>query len=275
MKKQKSNALNAEQNSRPELRLDWCSYEAANYAVRHWHYSRSMPIGKLVKIGVWEDGNFVGCIIFGFGGAASLHKQFHLGVFELCELVRIALRAHSHPVTRMVKIALSMLKKHCPKLRLVVSYADPFFDHHGGIYQAGNWIYFGESAPGILYEYLGSGKITQHRTLTSKKLIHNRNLQGPRGFGGRSKNHEKIQASYTKRKNDLLRAGIIRTVKRPRKHKYIFPLNSAMRMTVAPLSKPYPKRAGSKESVALGNHPREGGVNPTPALHQSTSPSMP
>ena len=53
--------------TKPELRLDFCSYQAAQYACRRWHYSKKIPVGKLVKIGVWEDGKFIGAIIFGDG----------------------------------------------------------------------------------------------------------------------------------------------------------------------------------------------------------------
>ncbi len=35
-----------------DLRVDWCSHKAAKYAVTHWHYSRTMPSGKLAKIGL-------------------------------------------------------------------------------------------------------------------------------------------------------------------------------------------------------------------------------
>jgi hypothetical protein len=38
-----------------DLKVDFCSYEAAKYAVEHWHYSKTMPAGKTVKIGAWED----------------------------------------------------------------------------------------------------------------------------------------------------------------------------------------------------------------------------
>lgn len=27
---------------KPELRLDWCSYQAAKYAVEYWHYSQPL-----------------------------------------------------------------------------------------------------------------------------------------------------------------------------------------------------------------------------------------
>ena len=43
-----------------DLRLDWCDQKAARYAVEMWHYSRSMPSSKLVRVGVWEGGRFVG-----------------------------------------------------------------------------------------------------------------------------------------------------------------------------------------------------------------------
>ena len=45
--------------SKPVLKLDWCSHEAATFAVMHWHYSKAMPKSKLAKVGVWEDGKFI------------------------------------------------------------------------------------------------------------------------------------------------------------------------------------------------------------------------
>jgi hypothetical protein len=48
-----------------ELRVDWCSYQAAKYAVEHWHYSGSMPAYKQAYIGAREDNEFKGVVIFG------------------------------------------------------------------------------------------------------------------------------------------------------------------------------------------------------------------
>src|SRR2546422_940116 len=70
------------------LRLDYCSHEAARYAVMHWHYSRSVPAGKLVKIGVWETGEFIGCLIFSYGANRNLAKSVGLTQMEVCELTR-------------------------------------------------------------------------------------------------------------------------------------------------------------------------------------------
>lgn len=122
-----------------KLKLDWCSHTAAKYAVEHWHYSRCMPKSKLVKIGVWEDGSFIGVVIFGAGANYNLHKRYSVKTTEICELVRIALRKHKTPVTKIVAISLKMLRKVCPELKLVVSYADRDQGHEGTIYKAGNW----------------------------------------------------------------------------------------------------------------------------------------
>ena len=63
------------------LRLDWCSHEAARYACEHWYSRSEMPVGKLVKIGVWEDGQFVGVLIFGCGtgGVAKIGERLGAG----------------------------------------------------------------------------------------------------------------------------------------------------------------------------------------------------
>ena len=42
------------------LRLDFCSREAADFAARAFHYSHCLPAGRLVCVGAWEAGAFVG-----------------------------------------------------------------------------------------------------------------------------------------------------------------------------------------------------------------------
>ncbi len=50
------------------------------------------------------------------------------------------------------------------------------------------------------------------------------------------------------------------------KYRYLMPLDDEMRAKIAPLAKPYPKRAGSKGNVVPGFQSGEGGAIPTPAL---------
>jgi hypothetical protein len=150
------------------LVLDWCSYEAAKYACEYWHYSKVMPAGKLVKIGVWENSKFIGVVIFGRGANQYMPKHLGLKLTECCELVRVALDNHLTPTTKIVAIALKMLKKSNSGIKVVFSYADETNQHHKGIiYKAGNWEYHGIriSKGG---HFMVEGRLVHNRSLNSK-----------------------------------------------------------------------------------------------------------
>jgi hypothetical protein len=206
--------------SNTPLRMDWCSQDAATYAVTRWHYSKRMPKGKLVKIGAWEGGKFVGVVIFGLGSTPMMGRAEGLPPGQTCELVRVALApGHVTPTSRVVAIALRMLRKLNPGLRLIISFADTAQGHVGGIYQAGGWIFVGgkEESNGA---YMVRGKI-----------VHPRSLHHKYGAGG--------QSIPWLRANVDPRAERIRT---PVKYKYLMPLDAETRAKILPLAKPYPKR---------------------------------
>jgi hypothetical protein len=217
-----------------ELRLDWCNYEAAKYAVERWHYSRCMPKSKLARLGVWEDGQFIGCVLFGVGATGDLVKSFGLDKFQGCELVRVALASHKTPVSRINAIALKLLKRDMPGLRLVVSFADPEHGHAGGIYQAGGWTYTGDSIPAD--EYIIRGK-----------RWHGRSLRNTKPQGMTTEEYAKaLDLNYQK-------------IKGSSKHRYLYPLDDAMRKQIEPLRKPYPKRdRGETDSAPQSNAETEG-----------------
>jgi hypothetical protein len=214
-----------------ELKIDWATHEAAKYAVENWHYSESMPAGKLVKVGAWENGKFIGVVLFGRGANNNIGKPYRLDQTAACELVRIALTKHITPVSKIAAIAMRFLKANSPGLRLIISYADPLQGHHGGIYQAGNWIYCGTSQ-------------AQQKVMHNGKIMHKRTANS---LFGTIKGMQKSPIMW--------------------KHKYLMPLDNEMRKRILPLSKPYPKRAGSDTTDTAGFQPAEGGSIPTPALH--------
>lgn len=199
-----------------DLKLAGCQHEAAAYACKTWHYSGCVPAGKLVKIGVWENGRFIGCVIFGRGANNNIGSKYRLGQTEVCELVRIALRAHEAPVSRIVSLALKLLRRQSPGLRLVVSYADPEQGHVGGIYQAGNWIYTGPSQ-------------AQRELVIGGVDVHKRSAGSRYGTASPAR----IQALTGK----PVEYGPVRW-----KHTYLMPMDKAMRAATAQLSRPYPKR---------------------------------
>lgn len=227
------------------LHLDWCSYEAAKYAVEHWHYSRCMPKSKLVKIGAWEDDRFIGTIIFGSGANSGLGNSYGLTQFETCELVRVALTNHKFAVSKIVSIAIMILRKEYPKLRLIVSFADPEHGHIGGIYQAMNWIYIGMTEPAD--EFIVNGKRWHGCALRSS-------FEG-RGIVGGTTLERAMRFDPDAKK-----------IKGSSKYRYLYPLDNDMRKQVEPLRKPYPKRGRGEIDNAPQSNEETGGASPTRPL---------
>jgi hypothetical protein len=220
--------------------VDWSSTEAARYAVEHWHYTKSLPGGKLAKLGVWEDGSFVGAVIFGSGATPMLHRPFGVAPEEVCELVRVALTAHVTPVSRLLRISTKMLARSMPGLRLVVSFADTAQGHHGGIYQAAGW------------EYLGSAP--QHAYVVGGEVIHPRTLHSRYGAGGQS-------IPWLHRNVDPVAKRIVTA----EKHKYALALDPVLRGSLERAGKAYPCAGGVAKSTG-DVRSSGGGVSPTAAL---------
>lgn len=223
-------------------RLDFCSHAAAKHAVRRWHYSRKMPAAKLVRIGVWEDGRFVGVILYGSGANRHLASPFGLKTTEACELVRVALApGRQHPTSRCLAISLKLLRRQSPGLKLIVSYADTKEGHLGVIYQATNWI------------YLGAG--TQPYLRVRGKIEHPRSLYDRYGRGGQ-------QIEWLREHVDPN----AERVEMPAKLKYVYCFDKALRRQLEAIAQPYPKRVESIDSDVPGFQPGKGGASPTSTL---------
>jgi hypothetical protein len=226
--------------STPALRLDWCSQEAARYACAKWHYSGSLPTPPVVKIGVWEDGRFIGCVLFSRGATQHIGRPFGLPQTEVAELTRVALAAHAAPVSRIISIAVRLLGR-TAALRLLVSYADPGHHHHGGIYQAAGWF------------YLGQGEATTEYVDPNGRRWHGR-MVSPSG-------RKRVYGQY----RAVVRPDQCAPVVCPGKHKYALPLDAALRRRLAPLAAPYPRRALSG---------RASGESDTPAAQAGEGAAM-
>lgn len=232
------------------LLLNFCTHRDALYAVRHWHYSRSLPTPPVVRYGIFEDGAFIGCVLFSRGNNGNMARPYGLRQHECFELSRVALTHHDAPVTRIVALALRLLKRHYPETRLVLSYADPAQFHLGKIYQAGNWVYVG-------------------RTSSDSRYI---------DAAGREWHSRQVSKNGTKRQYGELRqtpkASECQRILIPGKYRYAYPLDGSMAQRLAFMRRPYPQvlppevqtRATSKASVALVAQAREHGATPMVAL---------
>jgi hypothetical protein len=169
------------------------------------------------------------CVVWAWG-KNHIGSPYDLRQTEVCELVRIALREHGAPVSQIGAASIKLLKEQSPELRLIVSYADPEQDHVGSIYQAMNWVYTGSSRP--QRETLGPDGGIVH-----KKTVHS--------LYGSIKGLPKSKLLW--------------------KHKYLYPLDRAMRRQIEPLAQPYPKKQPCGPSVqgdTPGVQPGEPGSSP-------------
>jgi hypothetical protein len=177
---------------------------------------------------VWEDDKFIGVVLFSRGATKQIGRPYGLQQTEVCELTRVALASHQSRVSRIVAIAIRLLRRCSPGLRLIVSYAAVEEGHHGGIYQAGNWIY--------------TGPIDSHTAIVKGVRTHARTVSS------RYKGHASI---------DWIRANVDPHAEMVRgliRHKYLMPLDDAMHAQIAPLKQPYPKR---DKQAMTGDQPEQ------------------
>ena len=230
-------------SSKPDLVVDWCSYAAAKYAVMHWHYSRSMPTPPVLKIGVWENDAFIGAVLFSRGSCLSLGRQYGLTQIEVCELTRVALNVHDAPVSKIVGRAIKYLRNKEQGLRLIVSFADPMQQHIGAIYQAGNWVYSGQSDGYDKFRDV-NGRVWHPRQVSSTGVS--------RQYG---------ELRYVPKIVDCER------IPQLGKYRYLYPLDRAMHRQIAPLAQPYPKKdMRPADGSAEGDQLPVGGSTPTRTL---------
>lgn len=194
-----------------KFRLGWATHEATKYACENWHYSKRVPVSKLVRIGVWEEDQFIGVVLFGVGASARLHEQFGVGRFEVCELVRIALDRHKTPVSRILSIALLFLCRANPGLKVVASFADANYGHIGHVYQASNWVYTGRTDSQVEYFYANKW---HHASRAARDFP------------------LEVYSAFPKRR------------RRP-KFRYVYVLAPELRQRVEAMRKPYPKKEES------------------------------
>jgi len=217
-----------------------CSRDAALWAVRAYHYSRTLPSGRALYFGVWQDGTFIGCVIVSRGACANIGRRWNLKQDRVAEVTRIALRpGHVAPVSQVLAIVVRLLRRSNPRLELLMSYSDQRHGHDGrGVYGACGWTYLGETA--------------REATL----WIH-----------GREVHARTISSKYKTRSLPWLQMHVdaqARRVDCPPKHRWALALSPAMRKRLIALAQPYPTRDRSIDSDARG--PQAGVVTPsTPA----------
>lgn len=149
------------------MRLEKASFKAVKYACLKFHYAKRVPVCRISYSVFNNKGEWCGVVCYGSGAGDKVAKHFELKQGQCCELVRVALNGKQEQTSKALAISLKLLKKQCPLLQLVYSYADVDQNHKGIIYQATNWIYLGQSDP---YKggYIVNGKEIHRRSALAK-----------------------------------------------------------------------------------------------------------
>ena len=188
------------------MRLEPASAAAIKYACLNFHYAKTVPAASLA-FSVFENNVWCGVVCFGGGASAFMGKPYGLTHGQYLELVRVALNGKQSSTSKVVGIAIKLVRKKCPTVRLLISYADKGQGHLGTIYQATNWVFVEETeSSGTDIFYKG-------------KWGHDR---GPNTLP------KEIRDKLPRRK-------------RPGKRKYLYPLTKEMRILCEKYRKPYPK----------------------------------
>lgn len=216
------------------MRLEIASKKAVQYACLNFHYSKVVP-AQYIGFSVFNNNNeWCGVILFGGGASANMGKPYKLNYGQYLELTRMALNGKQESTSKAMSIAIKLIKKKNPTIKLLISYADKGQNHFGVIYQATNW-YFVEENESSGKDYFYKGKWRHDRTLN----------EYPKEFLSK-----------------------LKTRKRSGKRKYLYPLDKNLIPLCKSLSKPYPKQAVEVHKLnSSQSREKEGGANPTQPLY--------
>lgn len=182
------------------------SREEAEQFVQEWHYSGTLntiihhAFTMREPGGLFGDrGPIVACCVF----AHPVNRNAKQGEIELVRLARSEPEHEGLDLSWLVGHSLKWLRLNTD-YRAVISYADSTHDHHGGIYQATNFYYVGDSNPGIV----------GFRHPDTDEYIHKKSAYDR--FGTSSEKHLKYELGYE-------------PVKGQKKFLYVYPLTKGKR----------------------------------------------
>lgn len=227
-------------------------YATAKEVVEAHHYSGTLPGNCNRNYGVYlADGTLGGVCSYG----PAVNRNTRGGVLELRRLVRVP--GAEFPLSAFVARTLKALKKQ--GVSGVVSYADPGQGHHGGIYQATNFLYG---------QFGGASKTSINGFKTSDgEFVHRRVCNSRYGTSSVSKVLA-INPDWT-------------VVKEQAKFLYLMPLcapkdelTQNLKLTILPY--PKPDRGDSSKAERRSSTSEDGGASPTSPLQLSnTEDNMP
>lgn len=196
--------------------------------VEEHHYSGSINgIKSTYCFGLYKDGILKGASIFGMLSTTAWKKYggTEKDVIELRRLVTLP-NLPANTLSKFVAECIRYIKQHS-EFKVVVSYADPYYGHHGGIYQACNFLYLGETSKDTILRDKHTGKSYHSRAMRTK-------------YKGELK-------PFARRLKEQYDKGELEIVTVPGKHIYVYPLKKTHRKRFINISLIYPRPSQEDE----------------------------
>lgn len=187
-----------------ELVVSPCSLSEIKLFVETYHYSHNVNGVKIAQcFRVDYNNQLVGAIIYG-AMSTTAWKKFGKHESEVLELRRLVLDddAERNSESRVIGWTIRYIRNHYPKVKIIVSYADPAYGHTGTIYKASNFIYMGTSAADTAYYDFETNKTYHSRSLRVK--------------------YKGMYKPFAQRLRDKLAEGKLDPITLPGKHCFIF-----------------------------------------------------
>lgn len=189
-----------------ELLIEPCSIKDIRPFIETHHYSHNINGVKITYcFRVLYQNQLVGGVIFG-AMSTTAWKRFSNKESQVLELRRLVLldNVGRNSESRVIGWVLRWLRKNAPEISIIVSYADPAYNHTGIIYKASNFQYQGLSGKDKGYRDPETGRVYHSRALRTK-------------YKGDFKPFVKIL-------REKLKAGKLEIVELPGKHCYTYQL---------------------------------------------------
>ena len=153
-----------------DLQISQCGVSEIRDFVETHHYSKSINGVKISYcFKVEHQGVLVGGVLFG-AMSTTAWKKFSDSEKKVLELRRLVLldSAGKNSESRVIGYCLRHIRKISPQTKIIVSYADPHYNHVGTIYRASNFEYVGLSGKDKGFLDKETGKTYHSRALRTK-----------------------------------------------------------------------------------------------------------
>lgn len=101
------------------------------------HYLGKRPAIVMLCIMMLHDGEPVGCIVYS-APPREADKRYGGKTWELARLYLVD-QIPCNAETWLIGQSIKFIRRHCPEVQHLLSYADPSAGHKGTIYKASNW----------------------------------------------------------------------------------------------------------------------------------------